>query len=139
MKLKRYERNAKYYETDQMGIIHHSNYIRWFEEARVYAMEQIGIPYDEMEACGVVSPVLSVECIYKQSVKFNDDVEIEVEFLSFSGAKMQLSYAVYLKKTGELMTTGRSSHGFLQKNGRPVKLKKEFPQMYDCIIKALEK
>ena len=54
MKIKPYERNAKYYETDQMGIIHHSNYIRWFEEARVDAMEQAGIPYDKMEEMGII-------------------------------------------------------------------------------------
>ena len=79
MKIKPYERNAKYYETDQMGIIHHSNYIRWFEEARVDAMEQAGIPYDKMEEMGIMSPVLGVECKYIHSVHFNENVKIEVE------------------------------------------------------------
>ena len=48
MNIKPYFHNAKYYETDQMSIIHHSNYIRWFEEARIDCLEQMGIPYDEM-------------------------------------------------------------------------------------------
>lgn len=50
-----YERRAQYYETDQMGVVHHSNYIRWFEEARVFFMDQMGFGYDEMEKSGVSS------------------------------------------------------------------------------------
>lgn len=45
MMIRPYLHNAKYYETDQMGIIHHSNYIRWFEEARIDYMNQIGLTY----------------------------------------------------------------------------------------------
>ena len=55
-----YEHKAQYYETDRMGIIHHSNYIRWFEEARVDFLEQIGMPFETVEARGLSSPVLSV-------------------------------------------------------------------------------
>ena len=62
MKLHTYEHRTQYYETDQMGIIHHSNYIRWFEEARTDLMRQMGIGYDEMEGQGIISPVLSVTC-----------------------------------------------------------------------------
>ena len=50
IKIRPYEHHAKYYETDQMGIIHHSNYIKWMEEARMDLMEQIGLSYKEMEA-----------------------------------------------------------------------------------------
>ena len=60
-----HEHRAQYYETDQMGIIHHSNYIRWFEEARVTLMEQLGLGYDVTEEKGILSPVLSIECDYK--------------------------------------------------------------------------
>ena len=68
-----YEREANYYETDKMGIIHHSNYIRWFEEARIGFMKNIGFPYDAMEDNGIMMPVLSVECDYKSSVRFGDN------------------------------------------------------------------
>ncbi len=47
--IKPYLHHAKYYETDQMGIVHHSNYIRWMEEARMDAMSQFGISYCDME------------------------------------------------------------------------------------------
>lgn len=52
-----YTHKVQYYETDQMAFVHHSNYIRWFEEARIWFMEQVGAPYDAMEAQGFISPV----------------------------------------------------------------------------------
>ena len=60
IKVKPYEHHVKYYETDQMRIVHHSNYIRWMEEARMDLMEQMGFGYDKMEELEIVSPVLSV-------------------------------------------------------------------------------
>ena len=72
MKTKPYQHLAKYYETDQMGIIHHSNYIRWFEEARIDFMNQIGLTYKTMEKEGIISPVLEVNCKYLQMMYFDD-------------------------------------------------------------------
>ena len=63
-----YTRTAKYYETDQMGIIHHSNYIRWMEEARIDVLNQMGYPYRRFEEMGYISPVLHAECEYKKRV-----------------------------------------------------------------------
>lgn len=56
---------VQYYETDQMGVVHHSNYIRWFEEARVFFMDQMGFGYDKMEKSGVSSPVIEARCAYR--------------------------------------------------------------------------
>ena len=67
-----YEHKVHYYETDQMGIAHHSNYIRWFEEARVDFMEQGGFSYKELESRGIISPVLEVNAKYKSMCYFGD-------------------------------------------------------------------
>ena len=72
----KYEHQAQYYETDQMGIIHHSNYIRWFESARIQYMQEIGVDYRDMEKEGIISPVLEVNCVYRSMVHFGDRVEI---------------------------------------------------------------
>ena len=72
---KDYEHHAQYYETDQMGCVHHSNYIRWMEEARVNLMEQMGCGYKAMEASGIMSPVLEVHCQYRSMVRFDDHVK----------------------------------------------------------------
>ncbi len=66
MEFRPYKHKAQYYATDTMKIVHHSNYIRWMEEARVDMLEQMGLGYDVMEQAGVLSPVVSVECEYKK-------------------------------------------------------------------------
>ena len=53
--LKEYEHHAQYYETDQMGCVHHSNFIRWMEEARIDMMEQMGCGYRAMEEAGIMA------------------------------------------------------------------------------------
>ena len=75
-----YTHRVQYYETDQMGIVHHSNYIRWFEEARIDWMRHCGISYREMEKQGIIVPVLGVEATYRQMVHFDDLVDIKVNF-----------------------------------------------------------
>ena len=67
-----YRHTVQYYETDKMGIAHHSNYIRWMEEARVDLLAGIGWSYDRLESLGVVSPVTAVECRYRHSCTFAD-------------------------------------------------------------------
>ena len=67
--MRNYTRKVYYYETDRMGIVHHSNYIRWFEESRIYFLEKAGFPYEKMEETGVMIPVLSAACEYKNAVK----------------------------------------------------------------------
>ena len=81
--MKPYMLKARYYETDQMGIIHHANYIRWMEEARIDMLNQMAYPYRRFEEMGYISPVLHAECQYKKSVKFDDEVKIVVSLQEF--------------------------------------------------------
>ena len=73
-----YQHKVQYYETDKMGITHHSNYIRWMEEARVDYMAQLGYPYDRLEREGIGSPVLEAHCNYKHSTTYPDVIKIAV-------------------------------------------------------------
>ncbi|MGN0597205.1 MAG: acyl-CoA thioesterase [Ruminiclostridium sp.] len=123
-KIKPYERTAYYYETDQMGIVHHSNYIRWMEETRIDFLEKAGYPYDQMEKDGFLIPVLSVSCKYKVSVKFNETVIIKAKIEEFNGFKMKISYEIINKESGELRATGESTHCFLTKELKPVRVAK---------------
>jgi len=135
MSIKAYEHKAQYYETDQMAIVHHSNYIRWFESARIDFMGQMGISYKTMEESGIISPVLAVSCEYKSMVHFDDEVLIVPSIQSYNGVKLCISYVITDKKTGELRTTGESRHCFLNKEGRPISLKKEAPVFHELFMK----
>ena len=123
IKLRPYGHHAKYYETDQMGIIHHSNYVKWMEEARMDLMDQMGLSYKQMEEMEIISPVLSIAVEYHSMVHFDDTVVIQI------GIKMEVEYRMTDKATGELRTTGTSSHCFLNRSGKPISLKRSYPEL----------
>lgn len=127
MTIKPYLHEVKYYECDRMGITHHSNYIRFMEEARVDWMDQLDYGFDRMEAEGVVSPVVAVECHYKHTTTFKDIIEIKVSVAETSPLKITFSYTMSV--AGKTICTATSTHCFLE-NGRPVSLEKRFPELF---------
>ena len=139
MKTYTYTPKTQYYETDQMGVIHHSNYIRWFEEARVYFLEQIGYPYQRIEKeLKLLSPVLEANCQYRSMVFFGDTVDISLRVESSNGVKLKFSYEVRDHATKELRTTGSTKHCFLDEKGSPVSLKKVQPELYQILKECAE-
>ena len=133
-----YKHLVQYYETDQMKIVHHSNYIRWFEEARGWMLEKAGFGYAKMEELGIIIPVLAVECQYKSMVRYNDEVFIIPKLVAFNGIKMTVEYEVKNAKTGELCAIGTSKHGFLNAEYRPMSLKRSHKEVYDLFMALLE-
>ena len=129
MQIKVYEHECKYYETDQMGVVHHSNYIRFMEEARIDFLDQIGFPMDVIEAGGVVSPVVGINCQYKNMSYFKDVLCIKVFIKEYSGVRFSIGYEMSDKKTGQLRAVGESSHCFLTKEGKIVMLRKVMPEL----------
>ena len=127
--MKTYIHKVNYYETDKMGVTHHSNYIRWMEEARVDFLEQIGFGYAKLEADGIISPVIGVECDYKMPTTFDDQVEIKPEVEEFKGAKLIIKYTMKNVKTGELVLIGRTKHCFVNSENKPIILKRSFPEL----------
>ncbi len=128
--MKPYERKAYFYETDKMGIVHHSNYIRWFEEARIHFLNEAGYPYAKMEEQGVMIPVLSARADYKNAVRFDETVLIVLKVEEFNGFKMRITYRVIGKENGELKATGETSHFFTDMSLKPIRTKKNFPEIY---------
>lgn len=129
LKLQPYEHHTKYYETDQMGIIHHSNYVKWMEEARMDFMEQLGLGYKQMETLEIISPVLSISVDYVSMVHFDDTVIIKTKITKYDGVKMEIEYTMTDKATGELRATAKSSHCFLNRTGAHISLKRIYPEL----------
>ena len=131
-----YKHKVQYYETDKMGIVHHSNYIRWMEEARVDFLEKISWSYDQLEKVGLVSPVLSLNIDYSHPTYFSDMVSIDVEILELKMSKMRVGYKM-INREGEIVAKSESSHGFLLSSGRPAILKRDFPGLYEALLTHL--
>ena len=134
--MENYIHKVHYYETDKMGVTHHSNYIRWMEEARVDFLDKICFCYDKLEKDGIISPVIGVECDYKVSTRFDDIIAIEAEVEDYNNVKLVIKYTMKNVKTGELVAIGKTKHCFLNEN-KPVILKKVFPEL-DKKLKELK-
>ena len=113
-----------------MGIVHHSNYIRYFEEARCSFMEQAGYPYARLESEDIVSPTLAVSCRYMHPVRYGDTIRVAVRMVRLTRLKCAFTYEITDAATGEIRAKGTSEHGFLSRDGRPVNLPKERPDFY---------
>ena len=129
-----YTHTVKYYECDRMGVTHHSNYIRFMEEARIDWMDRLGYGFERMEAEGVVSPVVAISCNFKHTTTFKDVIEIEFKVAEISALK--ISFAYTMKVAGKVVCTATSTHCFIE-GGRPVVLKDRFPGLYDAIVSSL--
>lgn len=124
-----YKHTVQYYETDKMGITHHSNYIRWMEEARVDFLKSTGFGYDKLEEMGIISPVVTVECKYKKTTTFPEDIYIDVRVEEFRGIRLKLAY-IMKRENGEVVFEGNSSHCFLNAQGAPIRVDVELPEFY---------
>lgn len=131
-----YLRKANYHETDQMGFIHHSNYVKWMEEARIAFMDEIGISYRTLEEGGIVSPVTGISVEYKRPTYFDDELEIAVSIAKYTGVKLEVAYRIYNKTRDELAAEAVSHHCFM-KDGRIVSLKRANPEL-DSRLKDLD-
>ena len=131
-----YVREPFYYETDQMGIIHHSNYIRWFEEARVALLVHLGFPYKKIEESGIIIPVLEVNCSYKEMIHYGEKVSIHPTIQKYTGTRLDFSYEIVGTEDKKLKTIGSSKHCFLLSDAqRLVKLSKgnsELDQLFQA-------
>ena len=127
---KNYIRRAVYYETDQMGIVHHTNHIRYFEEARIDFMYKIGCDVTELEKNGIYIPNVDAYAKYIKPIKFYDKVYIEVVLAQFNGTKMQYQYTVRFCGNDEIASTGYTTHCFVNSDFKPFNLKRKFPEYY---------
>lgn len=135
--MEEYIRRVQYYETDKMGVVHHSNYIRWFEEARLDYMDKNGFSYKSFEDLGYISPVLSVECKYKKSVRFGDTVKVEIKLVSYD-VRHKFTYVVKDAETDEVRATGESTHCNLDEQGKVFSLKKKMPELFEKFQNMVE-
>ncbi len=133
-----YHHKVNYYETDRMGITHHSNYVRIMEEARLELLDKIGCDYLKMEDEGVISPVVSVKCNYKRSTTYSDEIIINVKIQKFTGVRLDFEYEMINAKDNSVVCTAVSEHCFVNSDFKPINLKKVRPDLYERIIENME-
>ena len=135
--MKPYQHTVQYYETDRMGITHHSNYIRWMEEARVDFLAQLGWNLERLEAMGAVSPVTALDVKYRHDTKFPEVISIQVSLTKFTGIRLRLHY-VMRNPSGVVVFEGNSEHCFLDQEGHILRLPKAFPAFAQALLQLVE-
>lgn len=133
-----YKRKMNYYETDRMGIIHHSNYIRFLEEARCAWMEKFNLPMQKLEENGITIPTLEVNCKYKHHVTSGDIITIKPIVTEFNGVRMTLTYDVREENTGNTVIDAYTKHCFTNRELRPINLKKHNIEFFNKFQSLLE-
>jgi acyl-CoA thioester hydrolase len=122
---------TRYYETDQMGIIHHSNYYRYFEVARTdYLKTIIGMTYKDVENTGVRMPLTETHCKYKTPALYDDEITITTTVREMTVVRITFDYVITREKDGVLIAEGVTAHAFTNVENRPINLKKFRPELY---------
>ncbi len=136
MKDFKFELRVQFFDTDKMQVVHHANYIRYFETARTEYLREVGFPYSEMEKHDFQMPVLGVNAKFKSSAFYDDVLLVSCRISKVAHASMEMEYVIINKETGQVLVTGNSKHGFTNRALRPVALKKHDPEIYE-MFKAL--
>ncbi len=131
-----YTHKVQYYETDMMGVVHHANYVRWMEEARIDFLDQLGFSYARMERENVFSPVKAIACEYRRPSVFGDVIAVRVSVESFNGVVMAVAYTM-TNQAGDTVLTARSEHVFLNREGRFVRMKRDMPAFCEAVERQL--
>ena len=135
----KYKRRINYYETDRMGVVHHSNYIRFLEEARSRWLEELNIPMEKLEEEGYTIPTLEVNCKYKYHITSGDVITIEPTITEFNGVRMTVSYNVVDEKTNKTVIEAWTKHCFTDRTLKPINMKKKNEEIYNIFEKLLIK
>ena len=110
---------VRYSETDKLGIVHHSNFFVWFDEARVQLLEDLNLPYPSLERQGYHLPVIETQVHFLKSCTFGDELEIKTQISEVAGVRFKISYVVFCQKLE--IAKGYTKHAFIDNDGRAVK------------------
>jgi acyl-CoA thioester hydrolase len=113
---------VRYAETDKMGVVYYANYLVWFEVGRTDLLRESGWNYRDMETEGFSLPVIEAQCAYRESAKYDDELEVRTTGAMVSPVRIRFSYEVVRIADAATLATGTTVHATLDRNGRPCRL-----------------
>ncbi len=129
---------VRYAETDQMGIVHHSNYPIWYEAARTDYIKGIGMSYSDVEKKGYMLPLLELKSCYKGSAKYEDELLVLTKIKQMSFTRVTFYYEIYKKSENILINYGETMHVWTDKTLKPLNMKKCAPDIYNLMLRATQ-
>lgn len=122
---------VRYAETDKMGIVHHSNYLIWFEAGRTDFIKGSSISYSEMEEKGILIPLSESSCKYILGAKYEDELIIKTWIKELTPVKVEFNYSILREKDQKELTRGSTLHVFVNNNFKIINLKKSHPEIFE--------
>ena len=113
---------VRYADTDKMGVVYYANYLVWFEIGRTEWLRAHGTSYHDVEAGGVVLPVIEAHCEYRLPTRYDEEVEIRTRASLRSAVRVEFQYAVVRREDGAVAASGRTVHAATDGHGRPRRL-----------------
>lgn len=130
---------VRYSETDQMGIVHHSQYVNWFEVGRTDFIKHIGFTYGEIEKAGFYLPVIGVHTNYQQPAKYEDIINILTSIEAYNGVRIHFKYRAIRESDGAAIAEGITEHCWTTTTMKPVKLQRKWPELHENIEQAFKR
>lgn len=129
---------TRYVETDQMGVIYHSNYFVYFEVGRTDFLKNYGMNYKDMENMDIILPVIEVNCKYKVSAKYADELIVKTTITKLSPTRITFKYDLVREVDGVLLAEGFTEHVFVSKeSGKPMNMKRMHGEVYEKLEKLM--
>lgn len=127
-----FKRQVNYYETDRMGVVHHSNYLRYLEEARYVWMEENLIPYPQIEERGIIVPCTNASETFLNFLRYGDEFSVHMELCEFTGVRIRFRYKVYNESTGDLCLEAETVHyTTTREDYKPTSIKRSHPDLFE--------
>lgn len=111
-----------YADTDAMGIVYHTNYIKWFEIGRAELLRELGIPYARIEDTGYSLPLTEVSCRYLYPARYDQILLIETEISYLKRASIKFNYVIRDDKNEKTLVEGESTHACVNRQGKVVRI-----------------
>lgn len=128
---------VRYAETDKMGIVHHSNYLIWFEAGRTDFIKGSNISYSEMEEKGILIPLGESNCKYLLGAKYEDELVIKTWVKELTPVKVEFNYSVFREKDQKELAKGSTLHVFVNNDFKIINIKKSYPEIFGKLYDLL--
>lgn len=120
-----------YADTDALGIVYHTNYIKWFEVGRGELMRELGVPYSQIENMGYYLPLTEVNCHYLHPARYDQIVLIETQIIFMTRASIKFKFLIWDEKQEKTLAEGESVHACINKQGKIVRIPREITEKID--------
>jgi acyl-CoA thioester hydrolase len=130
------EIRVRYADTDQMGVVYYANYFVWMETGRTEYFRSLGMPYSEVERNDILLPVIKAFCQYKSPARYDDILRVATHIASLQDVRILFKYEIFRKTGSELVAIGETEHAFVNRQGRPVVVKKNNPFLWKRLQEA---